>query len=133
MAQKLGSEFLRPFDQEERPVFLGRTKRQLIVATGIVGSIALSIGLYLIHFPMIITYILLGVILAPILLYGSKKDLELKERYRFLFTIQKRSYQTDYHYKEVNKRDAFKSQFGVTEVDQTRQSEKKTSETQSKT
>lgn len=126
MAQKLGSEFLRPFDQEERPIFLGRTKRQLIVATGLGVSIALSIGLYLIHFPTIITYILLGVILTPILLYGSKKDLELKERYRFLFTIQKRSYQTDYQFQEVTKKDAFQSQFRVTEVDQTRKGQTKT-------
>ncbi|GAA0055425.1 UNVERIFIED_CONTAM: PrgI family protein [Streptococcus canis] len=118
MAQKLGSEFLRPFDQQERLGFLGRTKRQWLVMLGIGISIALSIGLYLIHFPIVITYMLLGGILTPVLLYGSKKDLELKERYRFLLTIQKRSYQTDYQYKEVNPKDAFQSQFGVTEVDQ---------------
>lgn len=92
---KLGSEFHKNFDNFERPIAFGRTKRQLILYLGIVIAIGLSLLLYWLNFPKIIIFIILLILLAPVVIYGSKKDEVLKERYRFLLKVQKRSYQTE--------------------------------------
>ncbi|WP_449463490.1 PrgI family protein [Streptococcus suis] len=134
MAQKLGSEFLRTFTDYEPPVLFGRTKRQLVMTIGTFSSIGLSVLLSVTHFPKWIGYILLGAILVPVFLYGTKKDIELKERYRFSLTIQKRSYRTEQPTKggEFTHHD-FRSHMEITEVDQSRESTQEPAETNPQT
>lgn len=117
LAQKLGSEFLREFDKYERPWVFGRTKRQLFMSAGIALSIGLSVGLTYIHFSRVILMIIIGVILVPVTLYGTKKDISLKERYNYLFHIHTYSYQANHNWKgEVDAKEDFKVKKGVTEV-----------------
>ncbi|GAA5357411.1 PrgI family protein [Streptococcus uberis] len=96
MATKLGSEFLKEFDHYERPILFGRTKRQVLFTTGLVLAIGISIGLYFLKFPDLVTFTILIVLLFPIFMYGTKKDIEIRERYRFRLTKQTRSYLTDH-------------------------------------
>lgn len=127
MAQKLGSEFLKTFDDYEPPFLFGRTKRQFVMSVGTFGSIGLSALLYYFGFPNWITFILLGAILVPIFLYGSKKDIEMKERYGFLLTKQKRSFMTEFNEKgEGETAHDFKPKKGFSEVDQSREGEEET-------
>ena len=65
---KLGSEFLRKFDNYERPILFGRTKRQLVFLLGICIGAGLSVLLYFLHFPKFVTYVLLAVIVKPFIL-----------------------------------------------------------------
>lgn len=103
---KLGSEFLKEFDGYERPIAFGKTKRQLVFGIGIILGIGFSIGLYFLHFPIVVSMILLAIIVSPFMLYGMKKDVEIKEKLKFRLTIQERVYMT--HYKqdeEITKND----------------------------
>lgn len=96
MTTKLGSDFLKEFDQYERPILFGRTKRQVLFSTGLVLAIDVSIGLYFLKFPDLVTFTILIVLLFPIFMYGTKKDIEIRERYRFRLTKQTRSYLTEH-------------------------------------
>ena len=115
---KLGSEFPRKFDNYERPILFGRTKRQLVFLLGICIGAGLSVLLYFLHFPKFVTYVLLAVIVTPFILYGTKKDVELKEIFRFKFTIQERVFMTDYQKGESYTKHDFKPKKGVKEVNQ---------------
>lgn len=115
MSTKLGSEFLRKFDNYERPILFGRTKRQLVFLLGIVLGAGLSILLYFLHFPDLITYVLLAVVVTPFILYGMRKDIELKESLHFKFTIQERVFMTDYKKGDSYTKYDFKPKKGVKE------------------
>ncbi|ELY5747368.1 PrgI family protein [Streptococcus iniae] len=119
MPEKLGSEFLKEFDKYERPFLFGKTKRQFILALGVILSAILAMGLTYIHFPKLIMYFLLSVILAPSVLYGLKKDIALRERYKYSFHIHTHTYQTNHNWKgEVDATEDFKAKKGLTEADQ---------------
>lgn len=118
MNNKLGSEFLKKFDNYERPILFGRTKRQLVFLLGIIIGAGLSILFYYLRFPSLITYILLAVVVTPFMLYGMKKDIELKEAFKFKFTIQERVYMTDYQKGKDYKKHDFKPKKGVKEINQ---------------
>lgn len=94
--EKLGSEFLKEFGDYERPVFLRRTLRQLVMTGGIVLGVALGVLLNWLGFPDIFNYLVTGIIIGPCFLYGTKKNKILKERLIFQLINQKRSYMTEY-------------------------------------
>ncbi|CYU83262.1 MULTISPECIES: PrgI family mobile element protein [Streptococcus] len=116
---KLGSEFLKEFDQFERPIMFGRTKRQLIFYMGVVLAVLVSGLLYYFKFPLFIVYLLLAVITVPIFIYGAGKDEEMRERWRFRYTIQERAYMTDFPPGEqrLTKKDFMRQQKGVNEFE----------------
>ena len=92
---KLGSEFLKAFSVYDRPVFGSLTKRQLVMMIGVVlGGIAITTVIIL-GLPDIFMYLSGGIIVPPFVIYGMKKDIEIKEKMKFAFTIQKRYYQTE--------------------------------------
>ncbi|EGD28865.1 hypothetical protein HMPREF9381_1838 [Streptococcus sanguinis SK72] len=94
--EKLGSEFLKEFGDYERPVFLRRTLRQLVMTGGIVLGVALGVLLNWLGFPDVFNYLVTGIIIGPSFLYGTKKNKILKERLIFQLINQKRSYMTEY-------------------------------------
>lgn len=117
MPQKLGSEFLKEFDKYEKPWLFGRTKRQLVMSAGITISIGLSVGLTYIHFSRVILMMIIAVILIPVTLYGTKKDISIRERYNFLFHIHTYTYQTNHHWKgDIDAKEDFKVKKGFSEV-----------------
>lgn len=105
---KLGSEFLKEFDGYERPIAFGKTKHQLVFAIGIILGIGFSTGLYFLHFPIVVSMILLAIIVSPFMLYGMKKDVEIKEKLKFRLTIQERVYMTQYKQDEEITKNDFK-------------------------
>ncbi|MDW8576164.1 PrgI family protein [Streptococcus suis] len=116
---KLGSEFLKEFDQFERPIMFGRTKRQLIFYMGVALAVLVSGLLYYFKFPLFIVYLLLAVITVPVFIYGAGKDEEMRERWRFRYTIQERAYMTDFPPREqrLTKKDFMRQQKGVNEFE----------------
>lgn len=116
---KLGSEFLKEFDQFERPIMFGRTKRQLIFYLGVALAVLVSGLLYYFKFPLFIVYLLLAVITVPVFIYGAGKDEEMRERWRFRYTIQERAYMTDFPPGEqrLTKKDFMRQQKGVNEFE----------------
>lgn len=116
---KLGSEFLKEFDQFERPIMFGRTKRQLIFYMGVALAVLVSGLLYYFKFPLFIVYLLLAVITVPVFVYGAGKDEEMRERWRFRYTIQERAYMTDFPPGEqrLTKKDFMRQQKGVNEFE----------------
>ena len=94
--EKLGSEFLKEFGDYERPVFLRRTLRQLVMTGGIVLGVALGVLFNWLGFPDVFNYLVTGIIFGPCFLYGTKKNKILKERLIFQLINQKRSYMTEY-------------------------------------
>ena len=89
---KLGSEFLRVFDNYERPILFGRTKRQVVFLVGLFLAFAITALFWYLALPDILTYIAMFIILFPFSLYGMGKDKEWREKYGFKFTIQERAY-----------------------------------------
>ncbi|HEM3543809.1 TPA: PrgI family protein [Streptococcus suis] len=116
---KLGSEFLKEFDHFERPIMFGRTKRQLIFYLGVALAVLVSGLLYYFKFPLFIVYLLLAVITVPVFIYGAGKDEEMRERWRFRYTIQERAYMTDFPPGEqrLTKKDFMRQQKGVSEFE----------------
>lgn len=94
--EKLGSDFIKEFGDYERPVFLNRTLRELVMTIGIILGVSLGVLLNWLGFPEIFNYLITGIIIVPSFLYGTKKDQILKERLLFMVTNQKRSYMTEY-------------------------------------
>ncbi|HEM3522870.1 PrgI family protein [Streptococcus suis] len=116
---KLGSEFLKEFDQFERPIMFGRTKRQLFFYMGVALAVLVSGLLYYFKFPLFIVYLLLAVITVPVFIYGAGKDEEMRERWRFRYTIQERAYMTDFPPGEqrLTKKDFMRQQKGINEFE----------------
>lgn len=119
---KLGSEFLKEFDQYERPVLFGATFRQVVLIFGVVIAIGVAFAISLLGQSKNVMLIA-GVILAfpvafPFILYGIKGDEALRERVMFTLKVQKRSYQTDFQKGDDFTKDDFKNWTKVNEIDE---------------
>lgn len=119
---KLGSEFLKEFDQYERPVLFGATFRQVVLIFGVVIAVGVAFAISLLGQSKNLVLIA-GVILAfpvafPFILYGIKGDEALRERVMFTLKVQKRSYQTDFQKGDDFTKDDFKNWTKVNEIDE---------------
>lgn len=119
---KLGSEFLKEFDQYERPVFFGATFRQVVLIFGVVIGVGIAFAISLLGQSKNLMLIA-GVILAfpvafPFILYGIKGDEALRERVMFTLKVQKRSYQTDFQKGDDFTKDDFKNWTKVNEINE---------------
>lgn len=101
---KLGSEFLREFNEGgEKPLFFNITKRDLIFYTGVVVTVALELPIIFFNSSDLLLYTLALILIPPLVLYKSGYDQKLKERLRYLFTVQNRAYLTEFDTeKEIN-------------------------------
>lgn len=119
---KLGSEFLKEFDQYERPVLFGATFRQVVLIFGVVIAVGVAFAISLLGQSKNLMLIA-GVILAfpvafPFILYGIKGDEALRERVMFTLKVQKRSYQTDFQKGDDFTKDDFKNWTKVNEINE---------------
>lgn len=114
---KLGSEFLRVFDDYERPFFANRTKRELAAWLVMILGGAISVVFYLYRLPEVLLYLILFLVCTPLMLYRMGKDREYKEKYGFLLRVQERSYQTDFIEERRYTKYDFIPQKGVRETD----------------
>ncbi|PHV58703.1 hypothetical protein CS009_01470 [Streptococcus macedonicus] len=119
---KLGSEFLKEFDQYERPVLFGATFRQVVLIFGVVIGVGIAFAISLLGQSknmMLVTGVILAFPVAfPFILYGIQKDEDLRERVMFTLKVQKRSYQTDFQKGDDFTKDDFKNWTKVKEIDE---------------
>lgn len=107
---KLGSEFLKEFENYEKPIFRNMTKQNLIlwstvIVTGVFNIILLRAGV-----PQIILFLLSVPLIVPALILSSNKKDEYLDRWKFQYKIQERAYLTDFEKEEkVTKNDFIQS------------------------
>ncbi|MGT2906529.1 PrgI family mobile element protein [Streptococcus dentiloxodontae] len=114
---KIGSVFLSKFGGFDPPFLFGLTKRQLVMRVGMVLGIGICVLFWYLKLPNILTYLLMAVILPPTFLYGSGREKVYLERWKFRYTVQERSYQTEHNTKEVFTKHDFLAKKGDTEAD----------------
>ena len=115
---KLGSEFLKEFDNYERPIAFGLTKRLLIMMLGIGIVISLTISISLMALSDIFMYLVALLIAPPFIVYGLGFDESVKDKILFNLKVQKRSYITEFREEEELKKDDFKYWKKVKEYDE---------------
>lgn len=115
---KLGSEFLKQFDNYERPVAFGLTKRLLVMMLGIGIVVSLTITISLMGLSDIFMYLVALLIAPPFIIYGLGFDEVVKDRVMFNLKVQKRAFITEFEEGEEFTKDDFKSWKKVKEVDE---------------
>lgn len=115
---KLGSEFLKQFDNYERPVAFGMTKRLLVMMLGIGIVVSLTITISLMGLSDIFMYLVALLIAPPFIIYGLGFDEVVKDRVMFNLKVQKRAFITEFEEGEEFTKDDFKSWKKVKEVDE---------------
>lgn len=113
---KLGSEFLKPFDNYERPIAFGMTKRILVMIIGFLIAGTLVVFISLLGLSELFMYLVAGIIAPPFVIYGMGKDENLKEKILFNLKIQKRGYETEFMESDQLTKDDFKLWKKVNEV-----------------
>ena len=115
---KLGSEFLKQFDNYERPVAFGMTKRLLVMMLGIGIVVSLTITISLMGLSDISMYLVALLIAPPFIIYGLGFDETVKDKVMFNLKVQKRAFITEFEEGEEFTKDDFKSWKKVKEVDE---------------
>ncbi|HEM3690385.1 TPA: PrgI family protein [Streptococcus suis] len=115
---KLGSEFLKEFDNYERPVAFGLTKRLLVLFLGIAIVVSLTITISLMELSDIFTYLVTLIIAPPFIIYGLGFDEVVKDKVTFNLKVQKRAFLTEFEEGDEFTKDDFKSWKKVKEFDE---------------
>ena len=115
---KLGSEFLKEFDNYERPIAFGMTKRLLVMMVGIGIVVSLTIAISLMGLSDIFMYLVALLIAPPFIIYGLGFDESVKEKVLFNLKVQKRAFITEFEEGEEFTKDDFKSWKKVKEFDE---------------
>mgnify|MGYP000843644038 FL=1 len=115
---KLGSEFLKQFDNYERPVAFGMTKRLLVMMLGIGIVVSLTITISLMGLSDIFMYLVALLIAPPFIIYGLGFDEAVKDKVMFNLKVQKRAFITEFEEGEEFTKDDFKSWKKVKEFDE---------------
>ena len=115
---KLGSEFLKQFDNYERPVAFGMTKRLLVMMLGIGIVVSLTITISIMGLSDIFMYLVALLIAPPFIIYGLGFDEAGKDKVMFNLKVQKRAFITEFEEGEEFTKDDFKSWKKVKEVDE---------------
>ena len=115
---KLGSEVLKQFDNYERPVAFGMTKRLLVMMLGIGIVVSLTITISLMGLSDIFMYLVALLIAPPFIIYGLGFDETVKDKVMFNLKVQKRAFITEFEEGEEFTKDDFKSWKKVKEVDE---------------
>ena len=115
---KLGSEFLKQFDNYERPVAFGMTKRLLVMMLGIGIVVSLTITISIMGLSDIFMYLVALLIAPPFIIYGLGFDETVKDKVMFNLKVQKRAFITEFEEGEEFTKDDFKSWKKGKEVDE---------------
>ena len=115
---KLGSEFLKEFDNYERPIAFGMTKRQLVMMVGIGIVVSITITISLMGLSEIFMYLVALLIAPPFIIYGLGFDEVVKDKVTFNLKVQKRAFLTEFEEGDEFTKDDFKSWKKVKEFDE---------------
>lgn len=96
---KLGSEFLKPLSSFKSG---GMNFRMFLMIIGLSLGVGLSVVISLLGLPDILMYLSLIIICPPFVLYGLEKETIVKDILKFKFTIQERSYMTEFESEDLN-------------------------------
>lgn len=99
---KLGSEFIEDFEEEDRGIF-GISYRHILLFLSIISTIVLIFVVEIIFkLPRIIIMMYILTITIPGVFFGlsAEKTLKIKDRMHYLFLIKRRVYQTEIKSKE---------------------------------
>ena len=96
--KKIGSEFLREFETEDRPILFGLTGRMIVLYVCLVIAVSGSITIYFFGLPDWYIYLWDAIFVLPGAMYGTgmTKRIRIKEKINFFFRIQQRSYETEF-------------------------------------
>lgn len=118
MNNKLGSEFLKQFDDYERPIAFGMTKRILVLVIGIMLVAVITITISMLGFSDVLMYLTAFIVAPPFIIYGLGFDEVVKDRVMFNLKVQKRGYLTEFEEGEEFTKDDFKLWRKVKEFDE---------------
>ena len=96
---KLGSEFLKPLSSFKSG---NLNFRMLLMIIGLSLGVGLSVVISVLGLPDILMYLSLIIICPPFVLYGLEKETIIKDILKFKFTIQERSYMTEFESEDLN-------------------------------
>ena len=109
--KKIGSEFLREFETEDRPILFGLTGRMIVLYVYLCLIIAVSgtIAIYFFGLPDWYIYLWDALFVVPGGMYGTgmTKRMRIKEKINFFFRIQQRSYETEFGKVGIYTKDEF--------------------------
>ena len=107
--KKIGSEFLREFETEDRPILFGLTGRMIVLYVCLVIAVSGSITIYFFGLPDWYIYLWDAIFVLPGALYGTgmTKRIRIKEKINFFFRIQQRSYETEFGKVGIYTKDEF--------------------------
>lgn len=105
---KLGSEFLKQFDNYERPIAFGMTKRILVLFLGMAIVVIITTIISVVGLSDIFMYLFTILIAPPFIIYGLGFDESVKDKVMFNFRLQKRSFITEFKEGEEFTKDDFK-------------------------
>ena len=96
--KKIGSEFLREFETEDRPILFGLTARMMVFYLCLVIAILGTVAIYFLGLPDWYIYLWDALFVVPGAMYGMgmTKRWRIKEKINFFFRIQNRSYETNF-------------------------------------
>ena len=115
---KLGSEFLKEFDNYERPIAFGMTKRLLVMMVGIGIVVSITITISLMGLSEIFMYLVALLIAPPFIIYGLGFDEVVNDKVMFNLKVQKRAFLTEFEEGDEFTKDDFKSWKKVKEFDE---------------
>ncbi|CAM3191947.1 PrgI family protein [Streptococcus dysgalactiae] len=115
---KLGSEFLKQFDNYDRPIAFGMTKRILVMMLGIGIVVSLTISISLMGLSDIFMYLIALIIAPPFIIYGLGLDESVKEKVMFNLKVQKRAFLTEFEEGDEFTKDDFKLWKKIKETDE---------------
>lgn len=96
--KKIGSEFLREFETEDRPIMFGLTGRMMVFYLCLIAAVAGTTAIYFLGLPDWYIYLWDALLMVPGGTYGMgmTKRWRIKEKINFFFRIQERRYETNF-------------------------------------
>ena len=107
--KKIGSEFLREFETEDRPILFGLTGRMIVLYVCLLIAVSGTITIYFFGLPDWYIYLWDAIFVVPGAMYGTgmTKRMRIKEKINFFFRIQQRSYETEFGKVGIYTKDEF--------------------------
>ena len=107
--KKIGSEFLREFETEDRPILFGLTGRMMVFYLCLTIAVAGTVAIYFLGLPDWYIYLWDALFVVPGAMYGMgmTKRMRIKEKINFFFRIETRNYETNFGKVGIYTKDEF--------------------------
>ena len=94
----MDQNFLREFENEDKPILSGLTTRMLVLYVCLIIAVSGTIAIYFFGLPDWYIYLWDALFVVPGGMYGTgmTKRMRIKEKINFFFRIQQRTYETEF-------------------------------------